>query len=39
MIIKQEHWAWHSVGFRIKQPISALPTYYTTILLFIIIVG
>jgi len=36
MIFKQ-HCAWHSVGFRIIQPISTLLTYYTTFLLIIII--
>jgi len=37
MIIKQQHWVWHSVGFRIIQPISALLTYHTVFLLIIII--
>jgi len=35
MIIKQQYWTWHSVGFHIIQPISALVTYYTTFLLVI----
>jgi len=39
MIIKQQHWAWRSVGFRIIQPIRAVLTYYTTFLLVIIIIG
>jgi len=38
MIIKQQHWTWNSEGFCIIEPISTLLTYYTTFLLFVIIV-